>query len=223
VRLRVGGLWRLRPRPEVVLCDDRCHRDRHCALTGRRKAALEEWTARCTCPGADAPRRSFERSAAKRRELAVVFADVDLSDRPDGETIERRLRASFQAHGEQPPPHLAGLSGVIAAGQGRRGLRSARLIGLGARALVRGVRWAWQPGPDAENRHALRRMYVSFGTLVGIAILLTTGAVRAPGWRRLPWAAAAVVTWLFTLRGAAIGTLVATIAHTAKSRAPSER
>jgi hypothetical protein len=58
--------------------------------------------------------------------MAAIFADVDLSGHPDAETIERRFRAAFQAHGEQPPRHLTGLSRAVAAGTVRRGTRSAR-------------------------------------------------------------------------------------------------
>jgi hypothetical protein len=188
-------------------------------LAGRRKATRDEWAARCTCPGADAPRRYFDRAEAKRGEVAAIFADVDLSDQPDAETIERRLGAAFQAHGEQPPRQLTGLSQLVAAGTGRRGTRTARFLGLGTRAVARGVRWAWQPdaGADAKDRRALRAMYASFAALVGIAVLLTSGAVRASGWRRLPWAVTALLVWLFTGRSVALGALVTTAVRTAKS------
>jgi hypothetical protein len=228
--MRVRGLWRLRPRREVVLCNDRCHSRRHCPLAGRRKAVREEWTARCTCPGADASRRTFDRADARRGELAAIFADVDLSDRPDAETIERRLRAAFQAHGEQLPRGVTGMSRAIAAAGTRQpAIRSARFLGLGARALARGVRWAWQPDADADadakDRRALRGLYVAYGALIGIAVLLTTGAVRASGWRRLPWAVTALLMWLFTTRTVAIGALVTTVVRTEKGprHRPSHR
>jgi hypothetical protein len=72
----------------------------------------------------------------------AIFADVDLSDQPDAETIERRLGAAFQAHGEESPLRLTGISQLAAAGTGRRGTWIARFLGLGTRALARGVRWA---------------------------------------------------------------------------------
>jgi hypothetical protein len=174
----------------------------------------------CTCPGADAARQSFENSEAERRELAAVFADVDLSDHPDAETIERRLGAAFHAHGEQLPRHLSGMSRVVAAGAGRRGSRSARLLALGARSAADGVRWAWRPGADDKDRRALRGLYGSFGALVGVAALLTIRAVRASGWRRLPWAVSAVLTWAFTARTVAIGALVATVVRMVKGVPP---
>lgn len=195
-----------------------------CATTPATAAGTVPWPVdrrqratsglRCTCPGADTPRRSFDRAEAKRGELAAVFADVDLSDHPDAETTERRLRAAFQAHGEQLPRHLTGLSELVAAAGGRRGSRSARFLGLGARSLAGGVRWAWQPGADADakDRRAFRDMYMSFGAFIGIAILLTTVAFRASGWRRLPWAVIALLMWLFITWSVAIGVLVATVA-----------
>lgn len=214
--MRVRGLWRLRPRQEVVLCNDLCHSRGHCPLAGRRKVTREEWSARCTCPGADAPRRSFDRAEARRGELAAIFADVDLSDHPDAETIERRLRAALQAHGEQLPRGMTAMSRAIAvAGTRQPAIRSARFLGLGAGALASGVRWAWRPGADADadakDRRALRGLYVAYGGLIGIAVLLTTGAIRASGWRRLPWAIAASLMWLFTTRSVAIGTLVTAV------------
>jgi hypothetical protein len=150
VGMRVRELWRLRPRQEVILCSDPCHSRRHCPLAGGRKAARDEWTARCSCPGADASRRSFERSGAKRRELAAVFADVDLSDHPDAETVERRLRDVFQAHGEQLPPGLTGVSRAVAAGTGPFAVRPA------ARSSAEG---ACAPGRDvaAARRAAAGR------------------------------------------------------------------
>jgi hypothetical protein len=156
--------------------------------------------------------------------MAAVFADVDLSDQPDAATIERRLRAAFQAHGEEPPLRLTGISQLVAAGTGRRGTRTARFLGLGTRALARGVRWAWQPdaGSDTKDRRALRAMYTSFTALIGIAVLLTSGAVRASGWRRLPWAVTALLVWLFTGRSLALGVLVTTAVRGAKSGPPPE-
>jgi hypothetical protein len=154
--------------------------------------------------------------------MAAVVADVDLTDHLNAETIERRLRDAFLAHGEQPPPGLTGMSRVMAAGTGPRGTRSARLLVLGGGAVARAVRWAWQPGTvaDADDRRVLREMYASFGALIGIAVLLTTVAVRAVGWRRLPWAATALLVWLFTTRIVAAGALVTTVVRMPKGAPP---
>ena len=205
--MTVGGLWRLRPHQEVILCNDPCHSRRNCPLAGQRKAARDEWSASCTCPGADASRRSFQRFEDDRRQMAAIFEEVDLSDHPDAETIERRLGSAFQAHGEPLPPFLPGMSRLMAAGTGPRGTRSPRLFRLGAGAVARAIRWAWQPGSatDAEDRRSLRGMYAACGALVGAAGLLTTAAVRASGWRRLPWTVIALLVWVFTTRIIAVG------------------
>jgi len=142
--------------------------------------------------------------------MAAILADVDLSDHPDAGTVERRLRNAFLAHGTRPP-HLTGMSRVMAAGTGPRGTRSPRLLWLGARAIARAVRWARQPGSDADDRRSLRRMYAADGGLIALGVLLTAAAVRASGWRRLPWAATALLTWLFTTRIVAIGALVTSV------------
>lgn len=154
--------------------------------------------------------------------MAAITADVELSDHPDAETIERRLRDAFRAHGEQLPPFLPGMSRLVAAGTGPRGSRSARLLGRGVRATADAVRWAWQPGTDgdAQDRHSLRGLYASFGALIGIAALLTTAAVKASGWRRLPWAAIALLSWLFTTRTVALGALVTTMVRAKKNPPP---
>jgi hypothetical protein len=126
VGMRVAGLWRLRPRPEVVLCNDPWHRSRNCPLVGRRKAAQDVWSADCTYPGAEDSRRSFARSHERRREMDAVMADVDLADHPNAETVERRLRDALVAHGKQPPPGLPGMSrleppGLVPEARGSRG------------------------------------------------------------------------------------------------------
>lgn len=218
VSMKVIGIWRGRPRPEVILCADPWHGRQHCPLAGRRAAPRDEWDVRCICPGAEVSRQSFERSEQRRREVAAVMADVDFSDHPDADTVERRLRDAFARHGQEPPPQLIGMSQIMAAARGRRGMRSARLLGLGVGAVARSVGWAWQPaGDDVENRRSLRRMYMSFGVLVGIAGLLTAVAARTSGWRRLPWAVIALTVWLSTLRAIAVGTFVTALARRPES------
>jgi hypothetical protein len=206
----VGGLWRLSPRPEVVLCDDPCHRDRRCPLAGRRKATQAEWSARCTCPGAEASRRSFEKIEARRGETAAVFADVELSDAPDAEAIESRLRSAYRAHGAQPPRDLTGMSRVMAAGTSRHGTRSARLLTLGVRAAVRAAQ------ESGSHGGAHRDLQKSIVALAGIAALLTAVAARTSGRRRLPLAIAAVLLWLFTARTIALSTLLTTLLRRSK-------
>ena len=195
-----------------------------CATTPATAAGTVPWPVdrrqratsglRCTCPGADTPRRSFDRAEAKRGELAAVFADVDLSDHPDAETTERRLRAAFQAHGEQLPRHLTGLSELVAAAGGRRGSRSARFLGLDARSLAGGVRWrgSLAPTPTRRTGGPSATCTCRSERSLASAILLTTVAFRASGWRRLPWAVIALLMWLFITWSVAIGVLVATVA-----------
>ena len=63
-------------------------------------------------------------------------------------------------------------------------------------------------------------MYASFGALIGVAVLLTTAAVRASGWRRAPWALIAMLAWLFTTRSLALGALVTAVVRMAQGPAP---
>jgi hypothetical protein len=153
--------------------------------------------------------------------MAAIVAEVDLADRPDADMIERGLRSAFVAHGKQPPSAVTGMSRVMAAGSGPRGTRSARLSWLGARAVGRAVWWAWQPGSSAAaDRRSLRRLYSAGATLVAVAVASTTGAVRTPGRRRLPWAVAALLAWSFTARTVAVGVLVTTVVRGAKVAGP---
>jgi hypothetical protein len=151
--------------------------------------------------------------------MAALFADVDLTDHPGPETIEHRMRGAFQAHGEPPPPFLPAMSRLMAAGNGPKGIRVARLLGFGAGAATRAVRWAWQPGTaaDVQDRRSLRRMYASHGALVAVAVLLTVAAVRASGWRRAPLALTALFVWLFTTQSILLGALVTTVVRMAQS------
>jgi hypothetical protein len=125
--LRIRGLWRFRPRHEVILCNDSCHSRRNCPLADPRRAAWDEWDARCVCPGADASRRTSQRIEEGRRRVAAIFAEVDLSDHPDAENIERRLRGAYGAHGEPVPSLLPALLRLVSAGTGPRRTRSVRV------------------------------------------------------------------------------------------------
>lgn len=122
VAMSLGGVWRRRPRQEVILCNDPCHSRKQCPLAGRRKTPRDKWSGRCIYPGADSSRQSFAGSEERHREMATVFADVDLSDHPGAETIERRLRDAFQAHGEQLPPFLPWMSRLMPLGPARKAL-----------------------------------------------------------------------------------------------------
>lgn len=157
--------------------------------------------------------------------MAAILADVDLSDHPDAGTIERRLRAAFAARDAEPPPGLPVMARVMAAGTSPRGTRTLRWLWLGARAAARAVRWAAPPGTDVEagDRRSLRPMYAADGGLIALGVLLTATAVRARGWRRLPWAAVALLTWLFTTRVVAIGALVTGVVRTQAGRRTATR
>jgi hypothetical protein len=110
------------------------------------------------------------------------------------------------------------MSEVMAARNGRRGTRSARLLWLGARAGARAIRWAWLPGAhvDANDRRTLRGLHTAFGALIGVTVLLTVATVRTSGWRRLPWAETALLFGLFTTRMITVGIVVGTVVRAVK-------
>lgn len=218
----VGGLWRGRPRLVVALCGDSCHDRRRCPLVGRRKVARDQWRAECTCPGADQARRSLEQAQAQRRDMAAVLADVDRSDHPDVETVERRLSDALAAHDRQPPFALTSMARVLAA-QGRPGRdRWAHWLRWGAGVAGRTVRWAWQldTWTSGHGQRLSRRPGFFLSGLVGAAALLAAGAARAHGWRRVPWTGGALLTALAAAWFTTVGTVIRSQVQTAGN--PSE-
>ena len=205
--LRVRGAWRLRPQQVAVVCADPWHGGHGCPLAGRREVPAEELRSRCTCPGVEAFRRSSEQVAARQDLVRAVVAGTDLDDRPDPVTVERRLVEGYRAAGEQPPPGLAALSGVLAARSRAPGTRTARLSWLGLRTAVRGVRQTWTPGGD----RTARGMQAATAAVWALAVLLTAGAVRATGWPRVVLALAALPVWLLGLQSAVITALVTAV------------
>ena len=213
-------------RSYVILCQDACHRHRGRSLADRRKVGRDAWDARCTCPGADTARRSSATVAAQvaeqRREWDAIFDSVDLADHPDADTIERRLRDAFLAHGQQPLPDLSRTARIMAALAARPGTRYARLAWLGARGVAGAIRWAWQPGTqaDAAVRRDLRANYTFYGALVCLAAVVSAGAVRTSGWRRLAWTVTALSAWLLAARFIALGVVVTTMVRVGKRIPP---
>ena len=216
VGVGVRGLWRGRPQQVVVLCADACHRTRRCPLTGHGAVALTTWREQCTCPGAELTRRSFERSAERRQQLAALIGDVDLSDRPNAELIEDRLRASAQTRGLPTLRHLGAISRVVAASSGPRSTRTVRLIDLGVRSLAHAVRRGGRRG--AGDQPSPRRLLAGAGTALAIAAMVTPGVARSSGWRRPAWALVAAAAWLWAGQVLTIDVVVLTVARAAGRR-----
>jgi hypothetical protein len=211
---RFRGIWRGRPVPETFLCDCDCHAG--CPLAGRRTVPQDTWDQQCRCAGAVPARTSMARAESSRQEMSGIWADVDLTDHPRAEEVERRLRAAYAAHGKPLPPFgLTTGSRIIAASTARRGTRRLRLLGLGGRAVARAVRWSREPatGAGAHNRSELRRMYRTAGVLAGAAALLSGLAVASSGWRRLPCAVLAALSGAAAAWTAAVTTAVAQVAR----------
>jgi hypothetical protein len=135
----------------------------------------------------------------------------------DAGEIESRLRAVFLTRGESPPPGLRAGSRLVTAATGRRGTRTARLLWMGARAVVGSVRWAWQPAggnADTENNRAeSRKGYRSVGVIAATAAITTVAAHQATGRGRLLWTFGAVLTWLATAWAGALVTAVTQLAR----------
>lgn len=219
----MGTPWRSRPRAEHVLtlcvCD--CHTN--CPLAGQDSVMRETWRQRCACPGAGLVREQQERAEERRQEMAGVVAVLRREAQLSSDQIESRLRAVFLDRGEPLPPGLMGWARVVAASTARRGTRTPRLFGMGARAVARTVWWAWQPvnGVEGDNRAETRKFYRCVSVVALIAALLTATALRSSGWRRLSSAGGAALAWLATIWVTALGTFVARIARFAEDHPAS--
>jgi hypothetical protein len=110
----------------------------------------------------------------------------------------------------------------MAALAARPGTRYARLAWLGARGVAGAIRWAWQPGTqaDAAVRRDLRANYTFYGALVCLAAVVSAGAVRTSGWRRLAWTVTALSAWLLAARFIALGVVVTTMVRVGKRILP---
>jgi hypothetical protein len=217
--VRMRRPWRRRLEAELVVCRCPCHAD--CPLSVDRAVLREVWAATCTCPGAAAPRASFER----RREMSRFVGEVDFTDHPDAEEIETRLRAVFEENGEAPPPGMTTWSRLIAAGSGPRGTRLPRVLAMGGQAIAHAVRWSHEPalsGQDAHSREQMRSAYRAIGAVVGVAMALTVAAVASTGWRRVLWSLVATVAWLTSGYSVTLVTAVASIARSTEAHARAQ-
>ena len=134
--------------------------------------------------------------------MAAVLAEVRGAGRWEAEDVEGRLRGVFQAHGETPPPGLAGWSRALAAAHARRGTRTPRLLWMAGRGIGGAVRWAWRPAgadPRAEHDRAVSRAgFRSVGVIAAVAATVTVAATKSSGRHRRMWLFVGAVFWLAT-------------------------
>jgi hypothetical protein len=200
------SLWRYRRHPmlTMLLCDCGCHAE--CPLSGQQTAPRNVWLQRCACPGTVPVRQRHEQMEQRKVEMSAVMAQAREEGALPPAEIERRLRAVFEAHGERPPP-LEGVSRLSVVATAPRGTRMMRLLWMGVLAVVRAVRWAWEPTPQGTGHDNRRQARGGFLVIAGggsAAGVLTALAIRSHGWRRgLLGAIAAVVglvsTWALVL------------------------
>ena len=224
------SLWRYRRHRELtaLLCDCGCHAE--CPLSGRQTAPQYVWLRRCTCPGAVLARERHKQTEQRKAEVSAVMAQAREEGTLAPAEMERRLRAVFEAHGERPPP-LDGVSRLSAVVTAPRGTRVVRLLWMGVLALVRAVRWAWQPTHEAagqDNRRQARGGFLVVAAGGSAAAALTTWTIRSRGWRRVLLGAIAAViglasTWTLVLLTGIAAVSRAAERHGPDSAAPSPR
>ena len=171
-------------------------------------------------------REAQQRALQQREEVAAVLAEVRGEGRWQAEDVEGRLRRVFQAHGETPPPGLAGWSQALVAAHARRGTRTPRLLWMVGRGIGGGVRWAWRPaGADpraGHNRAVSRAGFRSVAVMAAAAAMVTVAATHSSGRRRRMWVFAGAVFWLATGWAGVLVTGVSQLARLAEEHASCE-
>ena len=119
----------------------------------------EEWLRTCTCPGNGLHRevelRVKQEIEQHEAQAAEVFHNLDVGRGRSAGEIQQQIRASYAAHGYEPPSDYSRLSRFIAAGTGRRGTRTIRLLLEAVRGL--GAASKWTPPDPHEADDARRR------------------------------------------------------------------
>jgi hypothetical protein len=161
----------------------------------------------------------------RQAEMSAVMAQVREEGDLQPAEIERRLRAVFEAHWERPPP-LEGVSRLSAVATAPRGTRTTRLLWMAVLALVRAVRWAWEPTPEGaghDNRRQSRGGFLVVTGGGGAAAVLTVLTIRSRGWRRLLLGAVAGVVGVVSTWALVLVTGVTAVSRAAERREPDSQ
>lgn len=162
-------------------------------LGGGSTVEAERWQDACICPGSDTERerlRLAKIEGEKRKlQMSAAAQEADLSPGDSPKAIQAKLTRAFQNNGLPAHTGFPRLSRFLAAGLGKPGTRTIRLIiesGRGLRAARRRGSAARAGSEHAEQLHRMRHSLAIIWSATGAAF---TAARMLKGPSRLGFAA----------------------------------
>jgi hypothetical protein len=192
----------------ALLCNCRCHS--MCPIGNQSEVADEEWLQGCTCLGSNSPReialRVKKEADLRQSQLEEVLRDIDIGQGKPATQIQREILAGYEDKGYEAPSDFSRVSRFVAAGTGRRGTRTPRLLIEMAESLRAAGRWAEGSAiPDdngQRNEKELGRIRRSAGAFTALAASAAVGAYFTRGFIRIGFA---VLSTLLAALGAWVG------------------
>ena len=160
-----------------------------CPIGNQSEVADEEWLQGCTCPGGNSTReialRVQEEADLRKSQLEEVLRDIDIGQGKPATQIQREILAAYEDKGYEAPSDFSRISRFVAAGTGRRGTRTARLLIEMAEGLRAAGRWLQDSAlPDdngRQNQKELGRIRISAAAFTALAASAAVGAYFTRG------------------------------------------
>jgi hypothetical protein len=173
----------------VLLCDCSCHS--MCPIGSQSEVADEEWLLGCTCVGSNSAREialGVKKEADLRKsQLEEVLRDIDVGKGKPAIQIQREILTAYEDKGYEAPGDFSRISRFVAAGTGRRGTRTARLLIELAESVRAAGRWAEEsviPDDHGQNQKELGRIRRSVAAFTALAASAAVGAYFTRGFIR---------------------------------------
>jgi hypothetical protein len=186
----------------ALLCNCDCHS--LCPIGNQSEVADEEWLQGCTCPGSNSTREialGVKKEANLRKsQLEEVLRDIEIGHGKPATQIQREILAAYEDKGYEAPSDFSRISRFVAAGTGRRGTRTARLLIEMAESLRAAGRWLEDSAtPDengrqnqkelGRNEKELGRIRRSVAGFTALAVSAAVGAYFTRGFIRFGFVA----------------------------------
>jgi len=142
--------------------------------------------------GSNSPReialRMKREADLRKSQLEEVLRDIDIGQGKPATEIQREILAAYEDKGYEAPSDFSRISRFVAAGTGRRGTRTARLLIEMAESLRAAGRWAEDSAiPDdngRQNQRELGRIRRSATAFTALAASAAVGAYFTRGFIR---------------------------------------
>jgi hypothetical protein len=162
-----------------------------CPVGNRSEVADEEWLQGCTCLGSNSPReialRVKNEADLRKSQLEEVLRDIDVGRGKSAIQIQREILTAYEDKGYEAPSDFSRISRFVAAGTGRRGTRTARLLIELAESVRAAGRWAEEsavPDDHEQNQTELGRIHRSVAAFTALAVSAAVGAYFTRGFIR---------------------------------------